>query len=121
MSQEESNPRSFPPALARTVLKSSPFFDYIRNNDFKRLLGKILSTVEKEKALSLAVLSAEPGDGKTFMIAAMALGYAVLLQKRVLIVNTVLGQSPDSLSIQSVYENELQHALLAGGPRAGIV
>jgi Mrp family chromosome partitioning ATPase len=117
MSTDERNPKQFLPELQRNVLKSSPLFDYIRNGDFKRLLGRIRSTIDAEHARSVAVLSNHEGEGKTFLVAAIALGYAILLQKRVLIVNTVLGSGADSLSLQSLYESELQYAPVNGVAR----
>jgi Mrp family chromosome partitioning ATPase len=116
MSKEDSNPK-FLPEAQRTVLKSSPFFDYIRNGEFKRLLGRIRATIEAENAKSVAILSSHPGEGKSFLIASIALGYAILLQKRVLIVNTVLGNRPDSLNLKEVYESELQYAPVNGVAR----
>jgi Mrp family chromosome partitioning ATPase len=118
MSQNENNPKQqFLPELQRNVLKSSPLFDYIRNGDFKRLLGSIRSTIDAEQAHSIAILSNHSKEGKTFLVAAMALGYAILLQKRVLIVNTVLGGDPDSLQLQDIYESELQYAPVNGVAR----
>lgn len=110
MSQSRNPPREFLPALQRSLLRPSPFFDYIRFSDFKRLLGNIIATVDKNGIRSLAVLSANPQEGKTFMIAALALGYAVLLQKRVLIVNTVLDVPHGSIRIRKLYDEDLLYA-----------
>jgi Mrp family chromosome partitioning ATPase len=115
--QDDSHSKQFLPDLQRTVLKSSPLFDYIRNGEFKRLLGRIRATLEAEQAHSVSILSAQPQEGKTFLVAAIALGYAILLQKRVLIVNTVLGASAQSLSLQDLYDSELKYAPVNGVAR----
>lgn len=110
MDQRNSPPPDFLPVLQTPHLMNSPFLDYIRYSEFKRLLGRIASIVDREKVQILSVLSAYPQEGKTFFVAAAALGYAVLLHKKVLIVNTALKMSAHSENIRKIYEEQLQFA-----------
>lgn len=66
----------------------SPLFEYVRYTEFKRLLNQLVSLQREKQFKTLAVLSEFPGEGKTFFVAVLALGYAMLLHKKVLIVNT---------------------------------
>lgn len=110
MAEDYTTPRDFLPALSAPFLANSAFYSYIRCSDFKRLLSQVSSLVENNQVKTLAILSAYPQEGRTFFVSALALGYAVLLKKRVLIVNTALRQRKDSLNIQKIYFDELQHA-----------
>jgi Mrp family chromosome partitioning ATPase len=116
MIDESSTPKDFLPALKSSYLANSPFFSYIRGSEFKRLLGQVTNLVEREQIKTLAILSAYPQEGRTFVVATLALGYAVLLKKRVLIVNTALKLRANSLNIKRLYDEELRHA---PGPKRG--
>jgi Mrp family chromosome partitioning ATPase len=109
MTQGDSAPKDYLPALKATYLSNSPFFSYIRGSEFKRLLGQVTTLVEREQVRTLAILSSYPQEGRTFLVSALALGYAILLKKRVLIVNTSLKLRPGSLDIKRVYDDELRH------------
>jgi Mrp family chromosome partitioning ATPase len=110
MAEDNRTPRDFLPALSAPYLANSQFYSYIRSSNFKRLLSQVSSQVETNQVKTLAILSAYPQEGRTFFVSALALGYAVLLKKRVLIVNTALRLRKDSLNIQKIYFEELQHA-----------
>src|SRR5262249_44057334 len=69
---------------AREVLS-----DYIRDPRFKRLFDQVASAQARGCLKSLAVLSGYPGEGKTFLVSVLALGYATFLRRRVLILDTI--------------------------------
>ena len=108
-----------PPSDTLPVPKSkrgeSPFLDYIRYSEFKRLLGQLSALVDRDGIKTMAILSEYPQEGKTFFVSAMALGYASLLNKRVLIVNTVVQVQNQSLYIKKIYEDQLEYAPFLGG------
>jgi Mrp family chromosome partitioning ATPase len=110
MAEDNTTPRDFLPALSAPYLANSRFYSYIRSSDFKRLLSQTSSLVDANQVKTLAILSSYPQEGRTFFVSALALGYAVLLKKRVLIVNTALRVRKDSLNIEKIYFEELQHA-----------
>lgn len=68
---------------------SVPLEEYIRGSRFKRLLNQVVALQAEQNLKSIAVLSAGPGQGKTFLAAALALGHARFLSSRVLLVDTV--------------------------------
>ncbi len=94
---------------------SGPFFDYIRYSEFKRLLGGLIAIVDRDQLKVVTVLSEFPQEGKTFFVAATALGYAALLGKRVLVVNTSLVTKEGSLSLKRIYHEQFQNVPLLDG------
>ena len=88
----------------------SPLADYIRYSEFKRLLGQLHTTFEKQKIKSVALLSDHSKEGKTFLACAIAMGYAILLNKKVLILNAGGPVKKGSLNLKHVYEAELRAA-----------
>ncbi|HUP58603.1 MAG TPA: hypothetical protein VM598_14185 [Bdellovibrionota bacterium] len=88
--------------------EKSPLFEYIRYTEFKRLLGQITATLDAGKLKTVAVLSEHPGEGKTFFVSALALGYSVLLNKRVLIVNTTSQPTNRELLHRNVFQKEAE-------------
>jgi Mrp family chromosome partitioning ATPase len=114
MAKDDVPPRPSLPALQSPTLRQTPYLDYIRYSEFKRLLGQIAALVDQEKVKALTILSAYPQEGKTFMVAATALGYAILLHKRVLIVNTALKVTGGSLNISKLYDEQLKNAPVFG-------
>ncbi len=75
--------------ISRSDQVRQALLDYIRFPEFKRLLSQIHSLQEDRGIKSLAVLSEFPGEGKTFFVSVLALGYAAYLDKRVLIMDTI--------------------------------
>lgn len=65
-----------------------PLFQYVRTTPVKRLINKILAEQQRTEFYSLSALSEYPGEGRTFLVSAVALGYAVFLNKRVLVIDT---------------------------------
>jgi Mrp family chromosome partitioning ATPase len=108
------------PALKSAVRKNSPFLDYIRYSEFKRLLGQLAMMVDRDGMKTIAVLSEHSGEGKTFLVSAMALGYASLLDRRVLIVDTVVRNEGHSLFLKKIYEEQLEYAPFLGGPKTHV-
>lgn len=81
----------------------SPLFEYIRFGEFKRLLGQVAETMDRQGHRSLAVLSELPGEGKTFLSAALALGFSTLMGKRVLVLNTTNQPQNKALHLETVF------------------
>lgn len=109
------------PALKSAVHKNSPFLDYIRYSEFKRLLGELAVMVDRDRFKTIAVLSEHPGEGKTFLVSAMALGYASLLDRKVLIVDTVIrNDESHSLYLKKIYEEHLEYAPFLGGAKTHV-
>lgn len=70
--------------------------EYISRPEFKRILLDIDISLTDRGTKILSVLSMFPREGKTFVIAALAMGSAKLLGKRVLIVDCVSHAKEDS-------------------------
>ncbi len=87
----------------------SALVDYLRQPEFKRLLTQVSSLHEKRRFRTLAVLSEFTGEGKSFCTAALALGFAKLLRKRVLILDASFQPSDKALFAETVYGED-------GGP-----
>jgi len=71
--------------------------DYIRNPQFKRLLNQIVTAQHNRQCKSVAVLSLFPGEGRTFLVSALALGFARFLNSRVLVMDMVKQANQRSL------------------------
>ncbi len=81
----------------------NPLFEYVRYTEFKRILGQIALNLDRDGYNSIAVLSEFPGEGRTFFVSALALGYALLLGRKVLVVNTATQSQYRSLFHQRVF------------------
>lgn len=97
----------------------SPLFEYVRYTEFKRILGQIALSLDKEGYNSITVLSELPEEGKTFFASAIALGYSLLLERRVLVVNTASHAQYRSLLHQRVFQNGTWSGGTAGPARGG--
>lgn len=87
----------------------SPLLRFTQYTEFKRLLDQVASSLAREGQKSVAILSELPQEGKTFFVSALALGYATLLGKTVLIVNT---QGP---GVDPWIRNQSDHKALVHG------
>ena len=85
--------------------KRSPLYDYIRFTEIKRLIHQLDQERQRNQLKTVAVLSELPGEGKTFLISAIALGFAVLLKKRVLIVDTTSQAKEGNLYLERIFGN----------------
>jgi hypothetical protein len=72
------------------------FFEYVKDPLIKRLINQVSLLQEEDGFKSMTVVSELPREGRTFVIAALALGYSCFLKKRVLIVDTVSRSRPES-------------------------
>jgi hypothetical protein len=80
--------------------------DYIRLPHYKRLLEKVVTQQEEAGVKSITVMSMYPQEGRTFFISVLALGYALFLRKRVLIMDTVHQTRAESYFLSRVIEAE---------------
>lgn len=96
-------------------------FDYIRCSEFKRLLDQIHTLQETQDLKSLAVLSEFAGEGKTFLISVLALGYASFLRKRVLIMDTISQTRDESFYLTNVLGSQLMMDGQGEGTDKGII
>jgi Mrp family chromosome partitioning ATPase len=83
-----------------------PLFEFIRYTEFKRLLGQISTTLDRDGLKTVAVLSEMPGEGKTFFVSALALGYSLLLNRKVLVVNTTNQPQGRELFHRTIFQKE---------------
>jgi Mrp family chromosome partitioning ATPase len=81
----------------------SNFLSYVRSSEFKRFLNYFYGKQLEDGFKSVVVMSLLPGEGKTFCVAALALGYAALLHKRVLVLETIKQPSELEFSIARVF------------------
>lgn len=88
------------PAAGSGIRES--LFDYIRSPAYKRLLDRVSAAQAGEGFKSVSVLSRLPGEGRTFFVSVLALGYAVYLRKRVLIMDTVSQTRNEALHLATV-------------------
>lgn len=74
---------------------------YIRTSQFKRLLNQVATAQAATGISTIAILSYLPGEGKSFLAAALALGYAKFLDSQVLILdaNSSIGSSSPLLQL----------------------
>lgn len=82
------------------------FFDYIRHPAYKRLLNQVVAAQDKQNVRSVAVLSEFPGEGKTFFVSVLALGFATFLRKRVLIMDTISQTRNESFYMGTILGHE---------------
>ena len=61
--------------------------EYIRQPEFKALLEQLRFRQKAANVKTVAVLNGDAGDGKTSLVAALALGYANLFGEKVLVVD----------------------------------
>ena len=87
--------------------------EYIREPYFKRLLNAIAGAQYHSNFKTLAVLSQQPGEGKTFFVCSVALAYSQYLQGRVLIVDTTK-QTRDKLLFLECLISEAQNGVVNG-------
>ena len=76
--------------------------EYIRQTAFKRILHQFMKQVSAAESKSVSVLSAYPGEGKTFFVSVLALGLAQFLGQKVLIVDSVAQTKGKSLYFQGL-------------------
>lgn len=79
------------------------FSDYVGHTECKRLVNQVLASQDKDHFKSAAVISDLPNEGKSFVTLVLALGYAALLSKRVLIVDAVYQTRGGALYLGRVF------------------
>lgn len=78
------------------------FVEYVRGVEYKRILSDIGALQHRRNFRSVAVLSRASGEGKTFVSSVLALGYALFLRRRVLILDTIAQASRSALYLAPV-------------------
>jgi|GEM_PF-3365309 len=84
--------------------------DYIRNPECKRLLNRISIAQSEANAKSVAILSQFPCEGKAVFICSLALGFMKLMDKRVLIMDTVSQSCDESFYFREVFKEQLNQS-----------
>lgn len=82
----------------------TPFFQYMRLGEVKRLVYRFIDELNRKNAKSLAVLSLNPGEGKTFLVAVLAVGAAVFLKKKILVIDTTHQTHPEQFYLKRIFE-----------------
>jgi Mrp family chromosome partitioning ATPase len=90
-------------------------YDYIHHPTFKRLLNQVAQRQDEQRLKSIGIVSEHPQEGKTFLTAALALGYASFLQKRVLIIDTICENGEESYFIGKITAGEGGLSMKGGG------
>jgi Mrp family chromosome partitioning ATPase len=75
---------------------------YLRLPEIKRLIHRLVSAQHEHNFTSLAIVSLLPKEGRTFVVSLIALAYATVLKKRVLILDTVSQNREASLHLATV-------------------
>jgi Mrp family chromosome partitioning ATPase len=91
------------------------FSEYLSYTECKRLLNQMLVSQQQQGFKTVAVLSNFPREGKSFFVLSLALGYATLLGKRVLVVD-VVNQTSDRMLFREtlVGEERSDHRVTCG-------
>ena len=92
--------------------KATSLKSFIQYAEVKSLLDRILILQEQEKFQSLAFLSEFDGEGKTFLISAIALAYSERLNKKVLVIDTSSNAMSTPAPAKELKENYLLTELL---------
>jgi len=91
------------------------FAEYLAYTECKRLLNQVVVNQQKQGFKSVAVLSNLPREGKSFFVLSLALGYATLLGKRVLVVDVVNQTSDRTLFRETLLgEERSDHGVSCG-------
>lgn len=87
-----------------TSKATTPFSEYIRYTEIKRLIHQVSNELDRKKSKSFSVISQYPGEGKTFFVAVLAVGFAQLLKRRVLIVDTTTQTQGGNLYLDRIFD-----------------
>lgn len=82
----------------------SALANYVRLPECKRLVNRIYTAQRAKNLKSIVVLSQFPEDGNTTFISSVALGFLMLLNKRVLIMDTVSQTRDESFYYRKVLQ-----------------
>ncbi len=94
---------------------------FIQDVRFKRTLNQILAFQSDTQFKSLAIMSEYPGEGKTFIVSALALAYARFLNSRVLIVDTIDQPESNTLHFQSILGQHLPEGRVSQNSEPGLI
>jgi len=97
------------------------FFDYVRGVEFKRILSDVGALQHQHHFQSLALMSRVSGEGKTFFAAVLALGYALFLRRRVLILDTIAQTSTSALHLAPILTDATGSGVDSGGGQVDVV
>ncbi len=70
-----------------TVETPFPFLNYLRLGEIKRLVHRFNDQVNQHQAKAVSITSLQPGEGRTFLVAVLAIGQALFLKKKVLVID----------------------------------
>jgi len=81
---------------------SGPFSSYIRTSEFRRLLRQLQTVQASNSASSISIISRFAQEGRSFFTAALAVGFASLLLKKVLVIDTIREKSRGGFPLRSI-------------------
>jgi Mrp family chromosome partitioning ATPase len=97
--------KSIPPLGADTnVLQQVT--EFVHYAEFKRILDRVVNAHLQDKVKSIAILSELPGEGKTLLTAALAVGLSELLNSKILVIDTQTFAAPNSLTLDRALETD---------------
>ncbi len=81
----------------------SYFLEYMRQGEIKRMIHRFFDELNKKKAKSIAVVSLKPGEGRTFLVAVLAVAAAIFMKKKVLVVDTTSQPDQGHLYLERIF------------------
>jgi Mrp family chromosome partitioning ATPase len=78
----------------------------MKQGEVKKLIHRFGDELQKKKGNAIAVTSLLPGEGRTFLVAVLALGAAVFLKKKVLIVDASSQPHEGHLYLDRIFSDE---------------
>jgi Mrp family chromosome partitioning ATPase len=82
---------------------------YLRLPQTKRLVHRLTVAQEDMGFTSVSVVSLFPREGRTFFVSLVALAYATVLKRRVLILDTISQSKEDSFHLSAVMKEHTSH------------
>ena len=93
---------------------------YIQRPECKRLVRELVTHQDESGARTMALVSQLPGEGRSFMTAAIALSYAQFLLKRVLVIDTVQATLRTSSVLKNLLADDCCDGPRPNPPKRGV-
>lgn len=78
-------------------------FQYLRLGEIKRLVHRFNDELGKRNLNAISVISLEPTEGRTFLVAVLAVGTAFFLKKKVLVIDTSLQPEAGRFHLERIF------------------
>jgi len=84
--------------------KTIPFMEYMRMGEVKRLVHRFDDELKKKGAHAVAVTGLDVGEGRTFLVAVLAVGSAFFLKKKVLVIDTSTQPHQGKMQLNRIFD-----------------